>query len=358
MARAIATACRWPPERLATRLDKDGSRSFIRSSVSRAPTFLAFALLSLWLPSQAFAAGPEPSMRPVTITAAAGQIAARVSPIPVLATDSTQTSGHIRIDNVSALIEDITIRTMDYSIDPTGKPVPAPPEYTFGSASWYRFETADFSLAGGTSRDIAFTLVIPANAAAGDHFAALNVTVTAQPGQVSSSGGATAQTVLVLQSRLQHRIDGAQPETPTLSLTSSTEPSSVRFTARVSNAGNTVVGHQADPTPTLTLYNMMPWGDRANPERTISVPGFYVAPRSTRDVSVDWADLPIIGQYRAVFTLPSADGQPEVTAETTLMIVNTPVVAGISIALVLGLTLLTILAVRRRSSRRSAVAKA
>ena len=74
-----------------------------------------------------------------------------------------------------------------------------------------------------------------------------------------------------------------------------------------------------------------------------------MAPKSTRDVWVDWTDLPIIGQYRAVFTLPSTDGQPEVTAETTLTIVNTPLVAGISITLVLGLTLLTILAVRRRS---------
>jgi hypothetical protein len=200
--------------------------------------------------------------------------------------------------------------------------------------------------------------VIPANAAAGDHFAALNVTVTAQPGQVATSGGATAQSVLVLQSRLQHRIDGARPETPTLSLTSSTTPSSVRFTARVSNAGNTVVGHQADPPPTLTLYNTMPWGDRANPERTIAVRGFYVAPKSTRDVWVDWTDLPIIGQYRAVFTLPSADGQPEAIAETTLTIVSTPRLAGISITLVLGLTLLTILAVRRRSGRRSPVARA
>ena len=316
---------------------------------ARIPMFLAVAVLSLWLPSQALAAGPDPSLRPVAITAAAGQIAARVSPIPVLVTGSTQNTGHIRIDNVSALIEDITIRTADYSIDAAGKPVAAPADYPFGSASWYRFETSVFSLPGGTSRDIAFTLVIPANAAAGDHFAALNVTVTAQPGQVATSGGAAAQSVLVLQSRLQHRIDGARPETPTLSLTSSTAPSSVRFTAHVSNAGNTVVGQPPHPTPTLTLYNTMPWGDRANPERTIAVRGFYVAPKSTRDVWVDWTDLPIIGQYRAVFTLPSTDGQPEVTAETTLTIVNTPLVAGISITLVLGLTLLTILAVRRRS---------
>ena len=51
-----------------------------------------------------------------------------------------------------------------------------------------------------------------------------------------------------------------------------------------------------------------------------------------------------------VFTLPAADGQPEVTAETTVTVVDVRVLSGIgALALVL---LLTILAVRRRSSRR------
>jgi hypothetical protein len=275
-----------------------------------------------------------------------------VSPIPVLITDSTQIGGHIRIDNISALIEDVTIRTTDYSIDASGKPIAAPADHPFGSASWYRFESPAFSLPAGTSRDIPFTLVIPANAAAGDHFAALNVSITAQPGQVATSGGATARSVLVFQSRLQHRIDGARPQTPSVTLASRTDQSTVRFTARISNAGDTVLGHEVDPTPTLTLYNTLPWGDPANPERTIDVGGFYVAPQSTRDVWVDWTDLPIIGQYRAVFTLPSADGRPEVTAETTLMILNAPALAGIGIGLALGLILL-ILAVRRRSAGRS-----
>ena len=34
IARAIATAWRWPPDRLATRFDSDGSRSFMRPSVA------------------------------------------------------------------------------------------------------------------------------------------------------------------------------------------------------------------------------------------------------------------------------------------------------------------------------------
>jgi hypothetical protein len=322
----------------------------------RIPMILAAAVLTLWLPAQAFAASPDPSLRPVKITAAPGTISARVSPIPVLVTDANEMSGHVRVDNISALNEDIKISIVDYTIDAAGKPVPAANDFEFGSAAWYRFETPSFSLPAGTSRDIPFILVIPADAAAGDHFAALNVTVKAQPGQVPASGGASAQSVLVIQSRLQHRIAGASPQMPTLSLDASPDMSKVRLTAHVGNAGNTVVGHQADPTPTLKIYNTSPWGNATQPERTISVPGFYVAPKSERDVAVDWSDIPIIGRYRAVFTLPAADGQPQVTAETTFLVVNWPVVIGIgaAIALVLlGLALLRLRA-RRRAARSSA----
>ena len=58
-----------------------------------------------------------------------------------------------------------------------------------------------------------------------------------------------------------------------------------------------------------------------------------------------------------VFTLPAADGQPEVTAETTVTVVNVGILSGIGVvALVL---LLTFLAVRRRSTlRRSRLAPA
>ena len=40
-ARAMATAWRWPPERLATSFDSEGSRSFIRSSDARAASSMA-----------------------------------------------------------------------------------------------------------------------------------------------------------------------------------------------------------------------------------------------------------------------------------------------------------------------------
>jgi hypothetical protein len=314
---------------------------------------LTVALVTFGLPGQAFASGPEPTLRPVTITAAAGTIAARVSPVPVLDTNSTQTDGHIRVDNISTLEEDVSIRVADYAVDGAGKPVPAPSDFKFGSASWYRFATPDFGLPAGMSLDIPFVLIVPSDAGAGDHFAALIVTVAAQPGQVTvDPEGATARSVLVFQSRLQHRIDGALPQTPTVGLSARPDWSTVHFTARVGNAGNTVVGHQSEPTPTLSLYNTSPWGDPGRPERTLAVSGFYVAPESIRDVSIDWTDAPLIGQYRAVFTLPAADGQPDVTAETTLMVVNVPVLSAIGLVLLAVLAVLGRLMTRRASRLR------
>jgi hypothetical protein len=326
--------------------------------IRRILSLLAVAILGLWLPSQAFAADPEPFTRLVEITADAGTIAATVSPIPVLITNDAETSGIIRVDNTSSLDEDIKIRVADYSIDAAGTPVAAPPDFAFGSATWYRFETADFSLASGTSRDIPFTLVIPAGAGAGDHFASLNVIIEARPGQAPMAPeGASARSVLVIQSRLQHRIAGAYPQTPTVGLSGTNTGGAVDFTARVSNAGNTVVGHQADPTPTLALYNLMPWGDAARPEQTINIGGFYVAPESIRNVAIRWTDSPLFGEYRAVFTLPAADGQPRVTAETILTVINLPVLIGITIGMVIALALATwwLLRLRRVARERQRV---
>jgi hypothetical protein len=315
---------------------------------------LPLAIITLLVPGQVLGAGPEASFRTVAITANDGAIAARVSPIPVLITDDTQTDGHIRVDNISSMDEDVRIRVADYSINANGTPVAAPADFLFGSASWYQFETADFTLAPGMSRDIPFTLNIPFGAGAGDHFASLNVYVEAQQGHTAGpSDGASAHSILLIQSRLQHRITGAAPQTPSVELSATAAWDSVAFDARVVNAGNTVVGHQADPTPTLLLYNLMPWADASRPERTIQVGGFYVAPESVRDVAIPWTDLPLFGQYRAVFTLPAADGQPEVAAEMTLTVINMPMVIGLVLVLAVALAVVGWLLLRRQSRRRA-----
>ncbi len=321
---------------------------------SRILIVVATALLFLWIPAGVIAATPEPSLRTVRITADPGTIAATVSPVPVLITAGTQMGGVIRVDNTSALTEDVQIRTADYALDANGTPVAAASDFAFGSAAWYRFATPDFSLAGGSSRDIPFTLVIPADAAAGDHFAALRVIVTARPGQDGGAAtGASARTVLVIESRLQHRVAGARPATPALDLTARPLGAAVRFTARVGNSGNTVLGHQADPVPTLVLYNTMPWGDPDVAERSLPVKGFYVAPESVRDVVVEWADMPLFGQYRAVFTLPAADGHPAVSAEATVSVMNVPVLAGAAGGTIVAVILLVWLVGRRRSVGRA-----
>ena len=84
--------------------------------------------------------------------------------------------------------------------------------------------------------------------------------------------------------------------------------------------------------------------------------GFYVAPETTRLIAVDWAGAPIIGQYRAVFTLPATDGLDTVTAESSVTVVNWPVlglIGGLVLLLLLGGAFLLL---RRRSHARRAAA--
>jgi hypothetical protein len=287
------------------------------------------------LPAATLAA--DPPLRTVAITAPAGQIGALVTPVPVIVTNTGDAGGLIRIDNTSALSEDVSISVTDYVVDEHGKPGPAPADYPFGSSGWYRFESPSFTLPPASSVDVPFELAVPFDAGAGDHFAALNVRVQASPGQQPAADGASAQSVILIQNRLQHRVAGAQPETPALGLTATSDFGQVHFAARVNNSGNTVLTYQQDPTPTISLYDMAPWGNPSSPAHVLAVKGFYVAPESERLVAIDWTDAPIIGSYRAVLTLPEIDGLPSVLAETQVIVVNLPLLAAVAGAMLLGL---------------------
>lgn len=308
--------------------------------VLRTALAAAVLLTTAILPAATLAA--DPPLRTVAITAPEGQIGALVTPVPVIVTNTGDTGGQIRIDNTSALSEDVSISVTDYVVDEHGKPGPAPADYPFGSSAWYRFESPSFTLPPGSSVDVPFTLAVPFDAGAGDHFAALNVRVQASPGQQATAEGASAQSVILIQNRLQHRVAGARPETPTLGVTATSDLGGVHFAARVGNSGNTVLTYQLDPKPTISLYDIAPWGNPSSAAHTLAVKGFYVAPESERLVAIEWADAPIIGSYRAVLTLPEIDGLPSVLAETQVTVVNLPIltaVAGGLLLLLVGLVL-------------------
>ena len=315
--------------------------------------FMAAGIMCMALAPTATLAA-DPSLRPVDITAQAGEIGALVTPVPVVRTNTGDTGGQIRIDNTSALSEDFTIAVIDYVLDLDGKPIPAPAGYPFGSSNWYRFEATTFRLPGGSSRDVHFDLTVPASAGAGDHFAALTITVQASPeAQPSAAAGTNVTSIIRIQNRLQHRVAGAHPETPRLGLTATSDLTAVHFTAQIENVGNTVLPYQAAPAATIALYNTLPWGNDASPERILAVKGFYVAPEATRLVAVDWMDGPILGQYRAVFTLPASDGLAMVTAESTVTVVNWPilVLAGGVLLVLLGGGAFMLLRRRSRTGR-------
>jgi hypothetical protein len=318
---------------------------------------LAAVFLSALMPATAAAAAPT-LVREVPITASDGRLALVVSPTPVIRTDAATMRAIVRVDNPSHLAERVLIEAHDYLLDANGDAQEAPTDSAIGSASWYHFDQASFELAPGTSRDIELTVLPPATAAAGDHSAALDVTVRAlTPVGPSAAAGASVDTVLLVRNRLEHRIPGAHPERPDLRFEATVNGSAVHFAAAVTNPGNTVLAYQAASTlPTIELYAMAPWADPTRVARKLDPRGYYVPPQSERLASFDWLDAPILGWYRAVYTLPPVDGLPAVTAETTFTVVNAPVLAGIALAVLALMLLVAWVMVRRWRAGRSLVA--
>jgi hypothetical protein len=279
---------------------------------------LGLASLVSCLALSAPARAADPSLRPVPITAAEGQLGALLAPVPALITGVGDAGGQIRVDNVSRLAEAYQISVQNYTLDAHASPIAAPPGFPYGSAAWYVFEDTEFVLPPGTSRNVRFRLDVPPDAIPGDHFAALTVLVrAADPSRHASGSGVRSQ--LVLQIRLQHRIAGAHPRAPRLVLEADAHGGSVDFTARVTNIGNTVLTYQVKPLPELLVTSTLPFW---NTTQTLTVDGFYVPPQSERLVRVTWSDPPLIGAYRAVLTLPAVDGLTAVTMETTFVVVD------------------------------------
>lgn len=308
-----------------------------------AARFLAFSLLVPVMAAASPARAADPSLRPVPITTPAGELGALLAPVPVIITDAANPHGVMRLDNISTLAERFTISVDDYLLDAEGRASPAPPDYAFGSAAWYRFTPTTFTLPPGTSRDVTFTVDVPPGAPAGDHLAAVSVTVeAAEPGATGD-----VRSVLVLENRLQHRIPGARPEAPQLTLAADPSTGAVDFTGRIVNDGNTVLAYQTDPRATIELRSTVPWAG-SDPERTLVLASFYVGPAAERVVRHTWTDPPLIGFYRATLVLPGTGSVPTSSADTEFVVVNWPVLAVLGAVLAaVGLVVLT----RRRRAR-------
>jgi hypothetical protein len=309
---------------------------------------------SLTLSGTSGLSGAEPSFRPVPVQVPEGQLGALLVPVPAVITGPEDPRGRIRIDNVSAIAERFTLSVDDYVLGPEGRPVPAPADYPYGAAGWYRFESSDLTLPPGTSVDVPFEVEVPPDAAAGDHFAALSVVVRAaespEPG-----AGAAVESQLVFQIRLQHRVPGADPKPPRAALETDVGLDAVDFLASIDNDGNTVLVHQSEPFATIDLHSTLPWASGGAPERSFTLDGFYVPPFSQRLVQLRWENAPLLGMYRAVLTIPSSDGSPAVTAETSFTVVNVPMLTVLLAGIGVLMLLFAVLIRRRVRGRREAV---
>lgn len=277
---------------------------------------------------------PAASLRTVPITVAPGQLGGFLAPVPLIFTGPSDTGGTFRIDNPSTIEEHFMVQIADYTIDAAGNvardnqgnPTTDVPGYAYASAKWYSFPVSDFVLPPGTGRDLHFDLNVPPDALPGDHIAALVVSFQAvgKTGPEGSGGVGLVTTGKIL-TRMQHRVAGAVPGAPDISLRATSDPGGIHFLASVNNTGNTVLDYKTgkadDPLPNFIVYASE---DNNNPIKTIPVDGgFYVLPEGNRIVTSDWTeDLPYTGDYRVVFDLPKRDGRDELRIETTFHYVS------------------------------------
>ena len=207
---------------------------------------------------------------------------------------------------------------------------------TFSLASWIDVSSEPTFIPKGTSREIPFSVRIPADAEPGGHYAA--ILVGTQPGGTSNSTGPAVRVSSFVSSLLFVRVKGDVVEkgrirefTTAKSLYQKPEAD---FLLRFENTGNVHLHPQGD----ITIYNM--WGKERGAVQINEDSNFgNVLPQSTRKFEFTWmneSDPFDIGRYSAVVTLAYGEEAKQNTTATAYFWV-VPVVP---VALALGVCVL------------------
>lgn len=219
--------------------------------------------------------------------------------------------------------------------------------------NWIEISKDPIFVPRGTSKEIPFTVRIPADAAPGGHYAAILVGTT--PGDEATEGS-TVKISSYVSSLLFVRIKGDVDERARIRefRTASWfyQNPKATFLLRFENLGNTHLRPQGE----ITLYNM--WGkERGRVQLSQKSTFGNVLPESIRRFSFMWEgeeSLFDIGRYSAVVTLSYGEDQKQNTSATAYFWV-VPVVP-VSITLGSALTFVLLIAwLIRRYIRRTLV---
>jgi hypothetical protein len=288
-------------------------------------------LLGLFLGSQAGAATAS--------DATAGPTSSRpqfaVSPAEVFLRE-TDTSGTFSVRNTGKAELLFEVSAYDFVVDPDGARVPSPVAGPRGAAAWLKLGTTTFTLAPGASTPVGFTVDVPTNASPGDHMAGINVVATlsnlAWTAEQARSGSAAVRTRVAFPVTVIARAPGvvtqalsSDPGIPGLAVAWG----SYTFAPRIANGGNVAAVWGPD-APSLLLSGGFAWWTS---ERVLTLAdaatfggSVTVLPGAATRLELAIADIPLLGLYTYVLTLPGseAEGRATVTTSGSVALVSLP----------------------------------
>lgn len=250
---------------------------------------------------------------PLGALAANDKVGLSVSPptFELAANPGDTLKNSIRVDNITDDVLSVTIDKQNFTAAGEEGQAELTDEITsFSLASWIKVATPAIEIPAKSSKTVAFSVQVPANAEPGGHFGSVVFRTKAKPlsGQTGVSVGQQIGALLFLrvagELKEQAKIDGFIPGK------SFYEYGPVEFESRLQNDGNV----HFKPESTITIANM--FGQKV---ATLPIDTHNVLPGSVRKFKADWKPKLLFGKYTATLSVVYGDKKQILTATTTFM---------------------------------------
>jgi len=225
----------------------------------------------------------------------------------------------------------------------------------YSLAPWFSFDTAQFDLPGKATKEVHYTVSIPANAEPGGRYGSITFN-TAPPKLPSGQSGAAVQQTLAgivflrINGPAKEELNVASFETGTLGAQNAWSPKNffeqgpVDFLTRIKNTGTV---HEK-PTGTITVKDMF-----GRPVDVVNLDEHFVIPGAIRRLHNVWPTGKkhpfLFGRYTAELNAKYADGKT-LTATTSFTVIPWKPTLGVLLILII---LIIVLWRGRRRLRRA-----
>ncbi len=251
-------------------------------------------------------------------------------------------SGTLTVTNVSQQQQTYYIQKRNISgLTETGQPQFS--EQTganeYGLASWIQLPVTSVTLQSGASKEVPFTVAVPADAQPGGHFGA--IFFTQQPPQNTPNGtGVGFEVASIVSIRISGDADDEAQIREFRTDRSLYGTPEVNFTARIENVGNTLV----QPVGFIEISDMFGKKVATLP---VNDSGAGVFPKSIRQFTQNWKGEGLVfGNYKARLILSYGDqGKKTLSGETGFWVLPKGIIFTV-LGTLLGIFLMLVIGVR------------